>query len=110
MSEKAKMVGDWTGHIIAIAGISLNVLTLVIGGLYALAKVDSRLQSLTIAHDSFVDRLNRVDAKLEGFGATLIQLAKQEERLNSQDARHQELVARVESIFAAIRTPRRSKT
>lgn len=88
--------GDWTGHIIAIAGISLNVVTLIVGGLYALAKVDTRLQSLTSAHEGFVERLNKVDTKLEAFGSTLIQLAKQEERMNAQDTRLQELSSRID--------------
>lgn len=93
------MTGDWTGHIIAIAGISLNVMTLVVGGLYALAKVDAKLQSLTNAHEGFVERLNKMDTKLEAFGSTLVQIAKQEERMNAQDIRVQELSSRLDFVL-----------
>ncbi len=89
-------VSNW----IAILGFGLQIFTLAVGGIFALGKIDSRLKTLTNAHEGFVSRLDKVDIKLEGFGAALIQLAKQEERMTAQDARLQELSNRSDSRYS----------
>lgn len=77
----------------------VNILSIAVGGLYALAKLDARFQVLANAHESFVDRLNKMDLRLEVLNETLVALAKQEERMNAQDRRIQELASRLDNRF-----------
>lgn len=91
---------------IAIVGIAINAISMLGGGLYALSRLDSRLQLLGSAHEIFVERLNKVDARLEAMGENMIQLVKQEERLNAQDARLQELSNRLDGVT---NTPRKNR-
>lgn len=84
-----------TDHLISVVGIALNVLSLIGGGLYALAKVDSRLEVLSNAHVSFVQRLDKVDTKLNGLNDVVIQIAKQESRMDAIDQRMQALSDRI---------------
>jgi hypothetical protein len=94
---------------IAIIGIAINALSLLGGGLYALSRLDSRLQLLGSAHENFVERLNKVDLRLEAMSENMITLVKQEERLNSQDLRLQELANRLDTyINPALRKTRKA--
>lgn len=94
-------------NLIAIIGIAINALSMFGGGLYALSKLDGRLQLLGSAHENFVERLNKVDIRLEAMGANMIQLVKQEERLNAQDQRLQELSNRLDVVTNTTRKNRR---
>lgn len=101
-----------TGHLISVIGIALNVLSLIGGGLYALAKVDSRLEVLSNAHVSFVQRLDKVDTKLNGLNDVVIQIAKQESRLDAVDQRMQALSDRISECVSKVDdliTPTRRK-
>lgn len=91
-----------TGHLISIVGIALNVLSLVGGGLYALAKVDSRLEVLNNAHSSFVSRLDKVDNKLNSLNDVVVQIAKQEARLDAMDQRMQAISDRLSEYASRI--------
>lgn len=95
-----------SSNAIAIIGIAINALSMLGGGLYALSRLDSRLQLLGSAHENFVERLNKVDVRLEAMGENMMQLVKQEERLNAQDIRLQELSNRLDGVA---NPPRRTK-
>lgn len=86
------------GNLIAIIGILLNVLAMVGGGYAALTRIDGRLQLLTKTHDGFADRLNKVDARLELFGSSIVTIAKQEERMSAQDQRMNFIAQRFDSF------------
>ena len=95
-------------NLISIIGIAINALSMLGGGLYALSRLDSRLQLLGSAHENFVERLNKVDVRLEALNSTIVQIAKQEERMNSQDKRLQELSDRLDDFTSAMaKTPRK---
>lgn len=79
------------GHWISIGGLVFQILSFIGCGLYALAKIDGRLQLLGNAHEGFIDRLNKVDIKLETVSGAMIQLAIQESRMTEQDKRLQEI-------------------
>ena len=83
------------GQLITIA---LNVLSIVGGGLYALAKVESKLSVLGSAHEAFVDRMSKVEGKLDQLGSAFIQFARQETRIDNQDKRLQELSDRLDEL------------
>lgn len=89
------------GNLISIVGIAINALSMIGGGLYALSRLDSRLQLLGSAHENFVERLNKVDVRLEAMSENMITLVKQEERLNAQDLRLQELSNRLDNMSSS---------
>ena len=95
------------GNIISIMGIAINALSMIGGGLYALSRLDSRLQLLGSAHENFVERLNKVDVRLEAMGENMNTLVRQEERLNAQDLRLQELSNRLDGMSNQARKTRR---
>lgn len=82
------------GNILTI----FQILGILGGGLWAIARVEAKIGNLTISHSNFVGRLDKMDNKLDAFNNVLIQLAKQEERMTAQDLRLQELSARLDSM------------
>lgn len=76
----------------------LQIAIIILGGFYFLWKIESKLQILTVSYNTVTSRLDKVDIKLDGLTAIAIQLAKQEERMNAQDNRVQELSNRIEVV------------
>lgn len=74
----------------------LQICVIVGGGFYFLWQVKAELQVLSNSHKTFAERLDKVDVKLEGLIDTTIKIARQEERLDNQDKRIQELSDRIE--------------
>lgn len=72
-------------------GTLLNIAAMLAGGLYFLWEVKAKLSILTNSHQGLVERLDKVDHKLEALGQTTIIIARQEERMAAQDGRIQEL-------------------
>jgi hypothetical protein len=73
----------------------LQILSILGGGFYFLWRVDTKLVVLTTTQAGFISRLDKVDIKLENLSAVVIQLAKQEARMDAIDTRLQELANRV---------------
>lgn len=73
----------------------LQILGILGGGVWFYAGIKQEVKSLATSSIEFAKKLEKVDQKLEGFNGVLIQLAKQEERMTSQDQRLQELSSRI---------------
>jgi hypothetical protein len=82
------------GNILTI----FQILAILAGGVWFSARMENKIQMLTSAHVNFMNRLDKVDIKLDGFNTVMVKLATQEERMAAQDARMQELSMRIDTI------------
>jgi hypothetical protein len=90
MNPDAATLGNWLTllQIVAILG----------GGMFFLYRMEGKIQLVTSTQDSFIHRLEKVDEKLEQLTSVIIQLAKQEQRMDAADARVQELSTRIDGM------------
>jgi len=87
------------GHILQIASM--------LGGLfYVIWFVGGKIAMLASQYSSFNIRLDKFDNKLEQITGVIVQLAKQEERMDAIDKRLQELSNRLD-IYSTGRTRHR---
>lgn len=97
--------------VIGILGFILHAGSMLWGGMHALSKLDSRLQVLANSHQTWVEqskelkeRMDNIDKRIELLGGTLVNLAKQEVRMDGQDQRLQVLSQRAENMQSVINT------
>lgn len=95
--------------VIGILGFILHAVSMLWGGMHALSKLDSRLQVLANSHQTYVDqskelkeRMDNIDKRIELLGGTLVNIAKQEVRMDGQDQRLQVLSQRAENMQEVI--------
>ena len=91
--------------VIGALGFILHAVSMLWGGMHALSKLDSRLLVLATSHQTWVEqsrelkeRMDNIDKRIELLGGTLVNLAKQEVRMDGQDQRLQILSQRAENI------------
>lgn len=73
----------------------LQILSIIGGGLYFLWRVDNKLVVLTSNQSNFMNRMDKVDKKLDDLSTVVVSIAKQEARMDAIDTRVQELANRV---------------
>ena len=76
----------------------MQIVAILGGGMFFLYRMEGKIQVVTSAQSGFMIRLDKVDIKLDSLTTVIVQLAKQEQRLDSADARLQELTTRIDSI------------
>lgn len=100
-------------QIMTLAGMILQVIIMVMGGLYALSKLDIRLnlvaQETAMRHVANQEKFIDIAKKLDELVTYTVQIAKQEMRMDRLDERIQELSNRLAKINGnyAKPTPRR---
>ena len=82
------------GNILTI----MQIVAILGGGMFFLYRMEGKIQIVTSTQSGFIQRLDKVDIKLDSLTTVIVQLAKQEQRLDGCDARIQELVNRIDSI------------
>lgn len=89
---------NWTLDV----GTIVQIVTILIGGIIALVRVESKLNILTheriIERESTLRKFGEIDEHLKKLGEVLIQLARQEVRMDAVDKRIAELVSRIEDM------------
>jgi hypothetical protein len=90
-------------QILTLIGVGVQVITMVLGGLYALSKIDGRLSMLVketeIRHITNTEKFTVIDKKLNELVVSTMELVKQEMRMNHLDERLQELSARIQNLY-----------
>lgn len=82
------------GVAIAIA----QLFAIVGGGFWVVSRNEHKVQTL-------IEKIMKIEIKLEEFTTALIQIARQEERMNAMDTRLQEISNRVSNCITSI-TPK----
>lgn len=85
--------GQTLGNILTI----LQICAIVGGFVYFSARMENKIVLLANAHQSFIQRLDKVDSKLDGLTVVTTQIARQEERMVAQDQRMQEISNRLDT-------------
>jgi hypothetical protein len=86
-------------------GTVIEIASIAAGGMFALSRVTTQFALLNNSHSGALKRLDVLDAKLEGLTKVTVELARQEERMNAQDGRIQELSNRVVETLKALPPP-----
>ncbi len=81
----------------------LQIFAILGGGMFFLYRMEGKIQLLSGAQTSLIIRLDKVDIRLEQISGVMIQLAKQEERMDAMDRRYQELSNRLNSYSGSAR-------
>ena len=77
-------------------GTLIQVAVLIGGGLWFVWEMRTRMALLGNAQHKFIERPTRIDDQLENLAKVTIEIARQDERMNAQDARIQELSNRLD--------------
>ena len=89
---------NWTLDV----GTLLQLATILVGGIVALVRVESKLNILThervIERESTLRKFSEIDDHLKKLNEVLVQLAKQEVRLDGVDKRINDLIEHLEEI------------
>lgn len=99
-------------------GTIIQSVVIIIGGFYFLWNLKSELklliQETNIRHDNNLKEFENINKKLEGLSQATIEIARQDERMTSQDIRLNNLAVRLDEYLSKIlaappSVPRRSK-
>lgn len=82
------------GNILTI----MQIIAILGGGMFFLYRMEGKIQLISATQSGFVTRLDKVDIKLDTLTDVVVQLAKQEQRLDSTDSRVQELATRIDGM------------
>ena len=89
---------NWTLDV----GTILQLVTIMIGGIVALVRVESKLNILTheriMERESTLRKFSEIDEHLKKLNEVLVELAKQEARMDASDRRINEIVDRLEEV------------
>jgi len=83
----------------------LQIVAMLGGGLYFIWAMKAELHLLRATQTVFIERLDKVENKIESLTSIIIQIAKQEERMDAADKRLQELSNRLESYAGLVIAP-----
>lgn len=96
-----------------LAGMILQVIIMVMGGLYALSKLDIRLnlvaQETAMRHIANQEKFIDIAKKLDELVTYTVQIARQEVRMNSLDERMLELSNRLAKLNGNYFKPTRQR-
>jgi division protein CdvB (Snf7/Vps24/ESCRT-III family) len=80
-------------------GALLNVAAMLLGGLYFLWRMESKLglliQETSMRHGYYVEKFEVIDKKIKELVDATVKLAEQEIRLNNMDERMQQIANRI---------------
>lgn len=77
---------------------AMQIVAILGGGMFFLYRMEGKIQLVTASQSGFIARLDKVDEKLESLTGVIIQLAKQEQRMDATDNRVQELSTRIDGM------------
>lgn len=79
-------------------GNILQIVAMLLGGLYFVWVMDKRIAILNMTQATFTERLTKIDVELQQLTKITVDIARQDERMTAQDTRVQELSNRVEDL------------
>ena len=89
-------------QIMTLLGVATQVITMVAGGLYALNKIDRRLELLVqetgLRHTNNLEKFTIIDSKLNELVVSNLEMVKQGLRMDHVDGRVQELSNRLDRL------------
>jgi hypothetical protein len=91
-------------------GMILQTLAIVAGGIFFLWEMKLQLNLLKQNQNQIDIKLEAISLKVNELGQAAIQIARQDERLNAQDLRIQELSNRVATCYAPHTPKKRLRT
>lgn len=86
-------------------GTVLEIIAMVGSIAYFVYSMKTELAVLANSHRLSISRLDSVDSKLEKLSTVIVDLARQEERMNAQDTRINEISNRVVETLKAMPPP-----
>lgn len=86
-------------------GTVLQIIAMVASIGYFVWKLQIQLEVLSAQHRTFAQRIDTVDTKLDKLSTVVIDIARQEERMDAQDKRIQELTSRIAETLALMPAP-----
>lgn len=79
-------------------GNLLQIIAMLLGGLYFIWVMEKKISILAINHTNFSERLTKIDIELQALAKITVEIARQDERMTAQDKRLQELSVRIEDL------------
>jgi len=76
----------------------MQIIAILGGGMFFLYRMEGKIQLITTVQSAFIERLDKVDIKLEQLTGVVIQIARQEQRLDASDKRLQEISTRIDGM------------